>query len=273
MFPIAVQFDLVAPWTSEFLRPVMFAMLAIAAAAGSVSPMVVAGRLAFFTDSIAHSALLGVSVGFLAGLGDSLPAIMLAALVTGGLVSVLRAKAGQQLDTLLGVVMAGALGLGMLLHQFSGSTRDLHGYLFGALALLPHAWLWPVIATSVLVFLASLLIFNRMMLLAVSRDLVKARAMQSGLHEGVLVTLLALAVSLGVQVAGILMVGALLIVPAAAARNLCRTVAGFFWTSIVIGVVSAAIGLSISYEPQWSPGPCIMVVSVGFFVLSLLRRR
>ncbi len=253
--------------------PLAWSVVCVATAAGALSPLVVMNRLAFFTDAVAHASLLGVGFGLLLGLSDQLwPMLIVALLVSGG-VWWMRRRTGQATDTLLGVLMTGSLALGVILYLQSQTARDLHAYLFGDIATLPASW-FPVIAiASAATLVLTLVLFNRAALMAVSSDLARARGVRTAWAEALLVGLLAVVVTLGVRTLGILMINALLIVPGALARNTCRTLAGFFWVALISAAVGGFVGLTLSYDPEWPPGPSVVLVLVAGFVASLAFKR
>lgn len=255
--------------------PCAWSAVAVALAAGALGPVVVMNRMAFFSDAIAHSSLLGVAIGLIAGLSHEVELLpMLCVAVALGLgIDWLRRRKSQNIDTLLGVAMAGALALGVIVYQSYRGYGDLHGYLFGDLMLMPSSWIWPILLVVAVVFAVAVVTFNRLSLLAVSREIAAARGLRSAAYETALVVLLAVVVTLGVRTVGVLMVNALLVVPGAAARNFSRDLTGFFWTSVALSVASALGGLALSIPTNWPPGPVIVCVAVGFFALSLLRKR
>lgn len=276
MIPLADS-NLIDDFSSLFaggtLAPIAWSVVLVAAAAGSLSPAVVMNRMAFFTDAIAHASLLGVGAGLLMGFQNQLWPMLVVAVVVSTGVWALRRRTGQSADTILGVLMTGSLALGVILYLQAKTPRDLHSYLFGDLVTLPATWFPWIAAASIAVIASSILLFNRSALLAVSEDLLRARAERTALAEGALVALLALVVTLGVRTLGILMINALLIVPGALAANLSWRLPGFFWTSILSATIAAIIGLTASYGPEWPPGPSVVMVLVIMFVISLAFRR
>jgi zinc transport system permease protein len=229
--------------------------------------------MAFFTDAIAHASLLGVGAGLLMGFQSQLWPMLVVAVVVSTGVWALRRNTRQSTDTILGVLMTGSLALGVVLYLEAKTPRDLHSYLFGDLVTLPASWFPWICAASIGVMVCSVMLFNRAALLAVSEDLLRARAERTVWAEGALVALLALVVTLGVRTLGILMINALLIVPGALAGNLSRRLSGFFWISTVSAMVAAFVGLTLSYSPEWPPGPSVVLVLVGMYLLTLLVRR
>ncbi len=269
--------DIIQLYTGP-LASIAWSVFFIALMAGSLSPLIVVNRMAFFSDSIAHATLLGIAIGFIAqehNLVEGLhPLVAMSgmALLTGLFVSVLRAQRLQSIDTLLGVVMAGAMALGVLLYQANRGTTELHAYLFGDPSLLPKSWLLPTIFISIGIFLFVLGLFNRMVTFALDNDLLATRGWKRWIFESCFIVMLAFAVALGVRAVGIILINALLIVPGACSRNLFNRLSSFFWGSVVIAGLSAFLGLSfnISFKSgQLAPGPTIVVVSTAFFVLSL----
>jgi zinc transport system permease protein len=265
--------DLIWLFTESPHLKVVWPVVFVAIAAGCLSPLVVMNRMAFFTDAVAHSSLLGVAAGLFMGLDPDANAqlwpMLLVALAVGTGVWALRKKTGQGIDTLLGVLMVGALAAGVLLYHATNTNRDLHGYLFGSLTLLPSTWFPWIAAASAAIALLAILLFNRMALVAVSPELLRARAVRTAWAEALLVALLAVVVTMGVRTVGVLMVNALLIVPGATARNAASRLSSFFWVSVAAAILAALGGLTVSYEHELPPGPTIVAAAVCLFFLSL----
>lgn len=258
--------DLIALFTTSPTAEIAWSVIFAALAAGSISPVLVMHRMAFLSEAMAHSILLGVPLAVLFSLSD-VSAMLAVAFLVGAGIMLLRSNTRLSIDSILGVLMAGALALAIIMVQREHVTRDLDSYLFGDIAFLPKSWLVPIIIVAGCVFFFSLLSYNRLAMTALARDLVRARGQRAALFDAMLMIVVAIVITAGVRVMGVLMVTALLVIPAAAARNICRSLAGLFWASIMIAALAAAAGFIACNASEDPPGPTIVVVLVCFFLL------
>ena len=252
--------------TAEIAWSVAF----VALGAGAISPLVVMHKMAFFSDSVSHSVLLGVPIAIFAGMMEETWAMLAVGISVGLIVNLLRWRTTLSVDSILGVMMAGTLALAVVMYQEIATSKHLDSYLLGDIAFLPKAWFLPLMFTSLGVLAFSLFAFNRLALLAIARELVQARGLRSRIYDIAMVMVLAIVVTLGVRIMGVLMITALMVIPAASARNICRRLSTYFWTSVSISVLASLIGFVLCYHKDYAPGASIVVVLMGFFLLSLL---
>ncbi|MCA8913846.1 MAG: metal ABC transporter permease [Planctomycetes bacterium] len=267
------MFDVIANYfTNDWQLPILLSVVCVSIASGVLSPIVISSRMAFFSDAVAHSTLAGVALGLLLGLGNPVITMVLMGVMVALIIASLRQFTTLALDTLLGVAMAGSLAAGFLLYEYQKGYADLHSYLFGQPSLLGWMDFWMVAFNAAISLLVIMLFSNRFLLLAVSRPLAQARRIPVARYEFLLIVLLGLVVSLSVRAVGLLMVNALLIVPAAASRNVARSVRGMFIGSIVVAVVSGLTGLFAGDFLGLAPAPAIVVTAVICFIVSQVLR-
>jgi zinc transport system permease protein len=281
----------------------LLSVLLISSVCGMVGALVVGNRMAFFSDAMAHCAFAGISLGLLIaffGMGlDAksdelhwlLPLLMAAfgALVGVGIAFV-RETTGLASDTVIGVFFAGAIGFGaMILQGFAGSRRlfDPERFLFGGpLTVLPSDLLMLAI---LLVGTVVILVwrYNQFVLASFNPSLARSRGIRVGLNYYLFVVLLALIVNFSISAVGVLLINALLIVPAATASNLAPNMRKLFWLSLGLSIITGLIGLAVSNtvylrlgqgEPkQFGISGTIVCVGVVLFALSMavqsVRRR
>lgn len=240
----------------------------VSVASGVVSPIVVTNRMAFFSDAVAHSSLAGVALGMLLGVGHPVLSMVAFGVCVSLLIATLRQRSPLALDTVLGVAMAGSLAIGLVLYHYVRGYTDLHSFLLGQVSLLG----WEdsgFLALNALIALGIVGLFaNRLTLVAVSRGLAQARGVNVARYEYLLIVLLGLVVSLSVRAVGILMVNALLVVPAATARHVARSFAGLFWYSIAASLFAGIAGLMFGDVLNVPTAPAIVSASVILFAVA-----
>lgn len=267
------MYEIIANYfTLDWQIPILLSVVCVSLASGVLSPIVVSSRMAFFSDAVAHSTLAGVALGMLLAVDHPATLMIGFGVIVALLIATLRQFTTLSFDTLLGVAMAGSLAAGVLLYHKVKGYAGLHGYLFGQVSLLTWTDFYALLFNASLAILMVLLFGNRFLLLAVSRPLAQARGVRVARYEFLLIILLGLVVSLSVRAVGLLLVNALLIVPAAASRNVARSVRGMFWGSVVVALISGFVGLFGADYLGLPPGPAIVVVAVVLFLVSQALR-
>lgn len=241
---------------------------------GALCPLlgvfVVIRRLSFFGDAIAHSAFTGIALGLLLGIGPSVGSVVFAVAVAIGM-GALQARSRVPSDTVIGVFFSGAAALGILLiGLLQGYRTDLFSYLFGDI--LGMGWPDLAGAGALLGTVACIVAVLRRPLLqvALNRDLAAVQGVRVEALEYTLFVLLAVTVAVSMKLVGIILVTALLVVPAAAARNLSGSIRQMFGWSVVLGVTASVVGLLASYWLDTASGPTMVLICVGLFVVSLV---
>lgn len=249
---------------NDFLIRAALAGLAVALAAGPLGAFVVWRRMAYFGDATAHAAILGVALAL--GFGISVTAGTLGvALVAAVLVAHLAGK-GHAMDTALGVMAHGALALGLVAISFvPGARTDLSAWLFGDILAVGRGDLAVIWAGAVAV--VGLLVWRwpRLLTATVNEELARAAGVDPARERLVLTLALAIVVAVAIKIVGALLITALLIIPAAAARPLARTPEGMAALAAVIGAGAVAAGLWASLRFDTPAGPSIVTAAALAF--------
>ena len=251
----------------DFFIRAMLAGLGIAVVAGPLGSFVVWRRMAYFGDATAHAALLGVAVS-LAFQISIYAGTMLVALAMAIAVSALVAR-GQAMDTMLGVLSHSALAIGLVAISFVPSARsDLSAYLFGDILAVGRgdlALIWAG-AAGVLAILAWR--WQRLLTASLNEELAMAAGIDPRVERLVLSVALAVVVALSIRVVGSLLISALLIVPAAAARGLSRSPERMVGNAMLIAALAVVAGLSASLHWDTPAGPSIVTAAAAVFAVS-----
>jgi len=253
---------------SDFMLRATIAGLGVALIAAPLGCFVVWRRMAYFGEATAHAALLGIALSLALELpifaGTLVAALLMAWVVTQ--------LSGRELasDTLLGVTAHAGLALGLVVASFLTGVRiDLMAYLFGdilAVSLSDLYIIWfGVIIGLVLIYWR----WSPMLISTLNEELAYSNDINPKREKLFLTLALAVTVAVSIKVVGLLLISALLIIPAAAARNISQTPETMVITTAIIGVISAVSGLQFSYFFNSPPGPSIVCVSlVCFLILS-----
>lgn len=255
-----------------FLIHAALAGIGLMLAAGPLGAFVVWRRMAYMGDATAHAALLGVALALLSDLPIAL-GTALVALAIASLVTVLSSR-DRAADTILGVLAHSALAIGLVAISFAPRVRsDLSAFLFGdilTVGLADLAWIWGG-AAIVLGLLAWR--WNALLTATVNEELAQAAGLDPRRERFVLTVALALVVAVAIKIVGALLISAMLIVPAAAARSFARTPEGMALIAVLIGCASVLAGLWGSLAFDTPAGPSIVTAAAAFFALSLAKGR
>lgn len=274
-------------WAQQtFMVRALIECLLLAPICAVMGVKVVNFRMAFFSDAISHSAFSGVAIGLLLNEFFSLPgddpfyprlSLIGFGLLVGLGIALVRRRTSLSNDTVIGVFFSAVVALGIAIVTSSGSrTADFQRYLYGDILTLDAAdlGLTALLAGVVLVFAG--LGFNSMLMLGLNAELAHSRGIRVRLYDYLFAVVLALVVTVSIRTAGILLVTALLVVPAAAARNVAANAGGMLRWAIVFGLASAISGTLASYSPylhNMSTGAAIVLTAALLFALSFVARR
>lgn len=256
-----------------FAERALVAAVVVGLLCGLLGFFVVLRRLAFIGVGISHSAIGGVALGLVLGFDPAISAAVFSVVVALGMYRVARDRRLSE-DAIIGVFLSGAMALGLLLMGMQhGYQQDLFAYLFGSLLAVSSADLAMLCALAAVLAIVVAACFREMLFVAFDEEVARAYGRPVDLMDAVLIVVLALTVVAGVRVVGVLLVEALLVVPAATAAlwtlDFRRQVA----LSMTIGAASAVAGLYGSFLYDVGAGAAIVLVAVsGFFASWLLRR-
>ena len=254
----------------DFFWRAMLAGIGVALVAGPLGCFVVWRKMAYFGDTMAHSALLGVALGLLLGVAPMI-GVFAVGLAVALLLSGFLKQPFLSGDTLLGTLSHASLALGVLLISLMTWLRvDLLGYLFGDILSVTRTDLLWIYAVGGITLILLAWLWRPLLAITVDRELAGAEGMNVISSELMLMLVIAAVIALAMKVVGILLITSLLIIPAAAARHLCRTPEQMAAAAAIIGVLSVALGLFASFHFDTPSGPSIVTAAVLLFMLGQL---
>ncbi|MFW3898574.1 metal ABC transporter permease [Pseudomonas bharatica] len=262
-----------------FVVNALLAGLMIGPVLGGLGTLVVVKRFAFFSEAVGHAALTGVAIGILLGEPYAGPygSLFGYCLLFGILLNYLRNRTGLSPDTLIGVFLSVSLALGAsLLLMLAGkiNVHILENVLFGSVLTVSGQDLVVLGIVAGLVLALALPLYNRIMLASFNPQLAAVRGVAVKRLDYLFVVLVTLVTVAAVKVIGAILVGALLVIPAAAARLVSQSLKGFFFASVLIATFSTLIGilLPIVFDLPVPSGAAIILVAGSFFALAALAR-
>ncbi len=253
----------------DFFTRALIAGAGVALAAGPLGCFIVWRRMAYFGDTISHSALLGVALGFLVNVNLTLAVFAVAALVAIGLMVMQRANTLSS-DAILGILSHSTLAIGLVIVAFMTWLRiDLMAYLFGDILAVTTQDILIIYAGGAVAVAVLALIWTRLLADTVSFDLARAEGLRPEAARFIFMLLVAAVVAMTMKVVGILLITALLIIPGAAARNFSTTPEGMAVIAAGIGVAGVVTGLHGSLYFDTPAGPTIVVAALVLFIASM----
>lgn len=253
----------------DFYTRALLGGIGTAVAAGPLGCFVVWRRMAYFGDSLAHGALLGVALGLVFDVGP-MPGVALASVVLAALLTGLETQRRLASDTLLGILAHASLALGLVILSLVGTVRvDLTAYLFGDVLAVSRADLAGIWAGTALVLLVLSRLWRPLVFATLNEELARAEGVRVVPLKFALVLMVASVVAAAMKIVGVVLITALLIIPAAAARRFAPTPEAMALVAALLGVVAVIGGLRLSLVYDTPSGPSIVVAALGLFLASL----
>lgn len=256
-----------------FMLNALLAVLLVTPLFGILGTMVVNNKMAFFSDAIGHSALTGIAIGVLLGLRDPLAAMLAFAIILAVGISMVKASGTSSPDTIIGVFSSTAIALGIVILSRGGGFAKYSNFLIGDLLIISTQQIVILLGVLVLVLLFWGGFFNQLLLVSVNPSLARSRGVNIRAVEIVFSIIMAVVVTVSIQWVGILIINSLLVLPAAAARNIAVNMRQYHGLSLLIALISGISGLILSYYWGTATGATIVLITSLFFVLCYLVKR
>ncbi len=256
----------------DFILRALLAGLAVVMIAGPLGVFILWRRMAYFGDTLSHSAILGVALGFLLSINVSIGILISTFLIAILLILSQRQKQLSS-DTLLGIMSHSTLSAGLILISFVHGIRvDINAWLFGDILSVGWHDLWFIMGGSLLVLAVLLYIWKPLLSLTVHEELAAVEGVNVGLISAIYTLLIAVLVALAMKIIGAVLITSLLIIPAATARRFSKTPEQMAFFAVLVGVLSVFLGLLLSFLWDTPAGPSIVVSASALFVLSRFLR-
>lgn len=269
--------DLILPfqWLSHtFMKNAFIAIIIITPLFGLLSTMVVSNKMSFFADSLGHGAFTGIAVGILLGVIDPMWGATLFSICFAIAITIIKNKGTSSTDTIIGVFSSTSIALGLVLMSFSSSLSKFSSYLVGDLLSISQNQIILLIFVFIAIIVLWSLIFNKLLVTSLNTSLANSRGMNTLLIEIIFTCTIAVIVTITIRWVGLLIINSLLVLPAAAARNISRNIRQYHLFSILISIFSGIVGLIISYYLNIVTGATIVLVaSVIFFITLFIRHK
>jgi zinc transport system permease protein len=254
----------------DFFTRALLAGIGLALVAGPLGCFVVWRRMAYFGDTLAHAALLGVALSLLANLPVML-AVLIVAMVVACLLLLLQRRSALSSDALLGMLSHGSLAIGLLALAFMTWVRmDMMGLLFGDVLAVTKQDIALVWLGGAAVLAALAWAWKPLFAITVNRDLAAAEGHDVLRYDLLLMLLLAIVVAVAIKIVGVMLITSLLIIPAGAARRLSQGPVAMAVVAATVGILAVMAGLFASLQWNTPSGPSIVAAALLLFILGLI---
>ena len=264
-----------ASWLSyDFMRNALVAVAIITPLFGIMGTMIVNKKMAYFSDALGHSALTGIAVGVVCGMRDTTVSMVIFAIFFSLLHNKIGSMNTASTDTIISVFSSCSVAIGLAILSKGGNFSKYSSILVGDILSISH----KEIVYLVLIFIVTLVFwlvgFNRLNAICIHQTVAKSKGIPVSLFNNLFAILVALIVMLSIKWVGILIINALLILPAASSRNISENMREYHLFSIVFSLFSGVLGLVVSYYTNVATGPMIVIIaSVIYFSTFIYGRK
>lgn len=253
----------------NFMKNAFLAVLMVTPLFGLLGTMVVSNRMAFFSDSLGHGAFTGIAIGVLLGGVQPLLAIVLFSIVFAMIITYIKSKSSASTDTIIGVFSSTAIAIGLMMMSYGGGFGKFSSYLIGDLLSITISDLATLCGVFIAIIVIWMWMFNRLLIISINPSLAASRGMNTMKIEMIFASVLAVVVAISIQWVGLLIINSMLVLPAAAARNVTNNVKQYHVFSIVFALFAGLAGLILSYYCNTATGATIVLISSILFFITL----
>lgn len=230
--------------------------------------------MAFFSDALGHSALTGIAIGMMFGIANTNISMIIFAIVFSIILNFVKHKTTYGADTIISVFSSIAIALGLAILSAQGNFSKYSSYLVGDVLGITVEELVYLVIAFVLVIGLWLILFNKLHTVSINSSLAKSKGINVALVDNIFVIIISIMVMLSIRWIGILLINSLLILPAAASRNVARNIREYHGIAVLISLISGLLGLVLSYYANIGAGPAIVIISgIFYFITFALKEK
>jgi zinc transport system permease protein len=254
----------------SFMRNALMAGVLVSLACGIIGTLVVLKRMVFISGGVAHTAYGGVGLAFYLGVNPILGAVAFS-LIASFLMGYVQRQTRQRQDTLIGVMWAIGMAIGIIFADMTpGYKADLMSYLFGSILAVTQTDLWMMLGVNLLVISFVILFYKELQAVAFDESFARVRNLPVDLLYIALVAMIGLAVVMLMRVVGLIMIIALLTVPAAIGSLFLKHMKHIMWMAMVLSLIFTTGGLLLSYFFNLTSGATIILIAGISYLIALL---
>ena len=256
-----------------FMKNALLAILLITPLFGMLGTMAVDNKMAFFSDALGHSALTGIAIGVVLGIGNQMVSMQAFGILWAVLITFVKHNSKMSADTIISVFSSTSIALGLVILARGGAFAKYSSYLVGDVLSVTAGDLAGLLVTLLITAAAWGMLFNPLLLTSVNAPLAQSRGVRAKLTEYAFTVIVAVAVMMSIRWVGVMLINSLLILPAAASRNVARNAAWYMRLSVLIALCCGVAGLVLSYYLNTSAGAAIVLCAAAVYFVTLPLRR
>ena len=256
-----------------FMKNALIAIILAAPLFGLVGTMIVNNKMSFFSDAMGHCALTGIAIGVMLGIENyAVSMLAFAILFAIGIASIIESDVSSS-DKIIGVFSSAGIAVGIVILSANGGFSKYSGYLVGDILSITKNEIFVLAAIFLVVISVWVISFNKLMLASLSADMAKSKRINVKLYKNLFAVLIALIVTVSIKWVGMLIINSLLVLPAAAAKNIVKSMRAYHIVSVLFSLFSGICGLVLSYYIGTSAGATIVLISsIIFFGTFFINR-
>ncbi len=257
----------------DFMKNALLAIFIISPLFGLVGSMIVNNKMSFFSDALGHSALTGIALGAILGISNYSLSMVIFAVIFAILLNYIKNKKTASTDTIISVFSSVSIALGLVLLSKYGGINKYSQYLVGDILSVTLSEIFMLLIMLIVTVLIWCKLSNKLITISTDTSLARAKGIKVQVIENIFGILIAVLVMLTIKWVGILLINALLILPAAAARNISGNMREYTIYSILFSLIAGFTGLILSYVFAVATGPTIVVISGIMYAVTFVFRK
>ncbi len=257
----------------DFMKNALLAIFIISPLFGLVGSMIVNNKMSFFSDALGHSALTGIAIGAILGISNYSLSMVIFAVIFAILLNYIKNKKTASTDTIISVFSSVSIALGLVLLSKYGGINKYSQYLVGDILSVTLSEIFMLLIMLIVTVLIWCKLSNKLITISTDTSLARAKGIKVQVIENIFGILIAVLVMLTIKWVGILLINALLILPAAAARNISGNMREYTVYSILFSLIAGFTGLILSYVFAVATGPTIVVISGIMYAVTFVFRK
>lgn len=256
-----------------FMKNALLAMLLITPLFGMLGTMAVDNKMAFFSDALGHSALTGIAIGVVLGMESQMTSMLLFGILWAVLITFVKHNSKMSADTIISVFSSTSVALGLVVLSRGGAFAKYSSFLVGDVLSVTQGDLAALLVTLLVTAIIWVGLFNPLMITSINAPLAQSRGIRAKATEYCFTIVVAVAVMMSIRWVGVMLINSLLILPAAASRNVARNAAWYMRLSVFFSIVCGVAGLVLSYYLNTSAGAAVVLCAAAVYFATLPLRR
>ena len=253
----------------DFMQRALVAGLAIAIIAPLIGLFLVVRRYSYLADTLAHVSLVGVSLGLVTNTNPMISALVVSSISAWG-IERLRSTRKILSESLLAIFLSGSLAISVLIiASLKRFNQDLFSYLFGSITTVSHTDVTLIIVLAVVTLIGIIVLFKELFLVSLNEELARAEGLRVGWLNIFLIVMSAVSISLAMRIVGVLLIGALMVIPVTAAMQFRLSFKKTMITAVIISLLATLSGLYVSFYLDVPSGATIVVLTLVILLISL----